>query len=555
MADSFNDYYSNVASDLAENIPDNNINFKYFMNRRNVNDYVFTEVTKENVRNVISKLKTESCNFENVPVKIIKLSSNIMVPILTHIINTSISSGIVPSQMKLAKITPIYKGGCVTDMKNYRPVSILSVFGKILGKCIHVQVVDFIRENRILSSNQYGFVNGSTTEIALQSYVDGLLSALDDEMMTVSVFLDLSKAFDTVNHGILLGKLEHYGIRGDALRWFNNYLSGRKHAVKIKDSLSDTKDVTLSVPQGSVLGPVLFNLYINDITNCSNLVNFNLYADDTVISFSHKNIEFLENRVNSELKHVTSWLQTNKLTLNINKTNYVLFSRKNGPINNFKVEIDNKTINRLQKVEFLGVIFDSRLSWRDHIRGIVGKLNKHNAIMYMIRNRLPKHCLRLIYFTLVYPSLTYCNILWGSTYRNQLQPLIIAHKKIIRTLTFSRRYEHTAPLFNILGIMNIDKINIYHSLIYVFKSIHGLSNYSNKFVFSHEVHGRNFRDSYKLRPPLLDSVKSQQSILYRGCILWNFLPLVVRTIESLLVFKSRLKEQLDHLVNSLFNNQ
>ena len=244
---------------------------------------------------------------------------------LSYLINLSISTGIVPDNIKVAKIIPIYKSECHSNFTNYRPISILPAFSKFFEKVMFDRIVNFLEKQNIFYEHQYGFRQKHSTSLAIIQLVHQISIAIDNKELSAGIFLDLSKAFDTVNHGILLNKLEHYGIRGTALDWIKNYLYNRKQFVEFNNVSSNLCIINCGIPQGSILGPLLFILYINDISNSSKLLKFILFADDTNIFFSSCNLDQLGTTLNKELGKISQWLIANRLSINIKKTKYVFF--------------------------------------------------------------------------------------------------------------------------------------------------------------------------------------------------------------------------------------
>lgn len=238
---------------------------------------------------------------------------------LSSIFNWSFSSGVFPSALKTALITPIYKSGDQHTLSNYRPISILPAISKILEKLANNRLNDFLTANQLLFVNQHGFRSNHSAEIAVTELVDEISACLDNKELSVGIFVDLSKAFDTINHSLLLKKLTHYGIRGIAWEWFHSYLSKRSQQVSINNIISNPLSITCGVPQGSILGPSLFLLYINDIYKTSTLARFILYADDTNIFLSHKNPSKLFKLVSTEFTKVLEWFKINKLSVILTK--------------------------------------------------------------------------------------------------------------------------------------------------------------------------------------------------------------------------------------------
>ena len=262
---------------------------------------------------------------DGIRMPIIKTSINILAVPLCYIFNSSIAKGSVPNQLKIAKVLPIYKSNDCHNFSNFRPISILPCFSKILEKVMYKRFMDFLYKFQIINHHQYGFRKNHSTFMAILELVNGIYHGFENNMLTVGVFLDLKKAFDTVNHDILIDKMSFYGFRGNALSWIKSYLGERSQYVEINNVQSSPKTIKCGVPQGSVLGPLLFLVFINDIFNTSNCLSFILFADDTNIFYSDKNINSLINTLNHELVKVASWLRANKLTLHPDKTKFILF--------------------------------------------------------------------------------------------------------------------------------------------------------------------------------------------------------------------------------------
>ena len=244
--------------------------------------------------------------------------------VLTDILNTSIRLGTYPSKLKMAKIIPVFKGDDDTDTNNYRPISLLSNFNRVFEKIIYKRLTSYIDKHDLLNSSQYGFRQGHSTQHAILDIVNDIQSNMNQRLLSCGVFIDLKKAFDTIDLDVLLDKLNHYGFRGIINSWFSSYLKNRTQTTQVDRHISDKAVVGCGVPQGSVLGPLLFLLYVNDIHRCSNKLRFYLFADDTNILYADKNLKDLETTVNNELQNLYNWLTANKLTLNIKKSNFVI---------------------------------------------------------------------------------------------------------------------------------------------------------------------------------------------------------------------------------------
>ena len=318
--------------------------------------------------------------------------------------------GLVPNMAKLAKIIPVYKAKDKKDISNYRPISLLPIISKILEKVVHKNLYTFLEKNKVLYASQYGFRNNRSTVNAITELVCHITNAFENKQNTLSVFLDLSKAFDTIDHNILLHKLEFYGVRGLALNWFQSYLTDRKQYVLYNNVQSQTLGITCGVPQGSILGPLLFLIYVNDIANClthSKLISF---ADDTTVFLSSKCINDLYKNMNSDLDDLTNWFKANRLALNVNKSNCKLFQpngNQNTLGNTLNIGID--PIEHKLSCKFLGIFIDNQLRWNNHLSHISAKLSRS----VYIKNSKTYSTLDIIKVTLLYngPTIPY---LWDN---------------------------------------------------------------------------------------------------------------------------------------------
>ena len=280
IADQFNKHFINVGPYLAGKIANSSVNPTRYISFSPSSSFAMSTVTETQVSSLFKALDVNKSSID-IPNKLIKLAAEPLSVPFTKIYNQSIEIGIVPNILKVSQVTPVYKNGDVSDPGNYRPISTLSPFSKVFERLIYNQLNSFLEKRDIMYKYQFGFRKGYSTEQAILELTDTLKKAMDKKLVTCGLFLDFSKAFDTVNHNILLSKLYHYGIRGTPFKWFENYLSNRTQFVKIGNTKSNCETITCGIPQGSTLGPLLFLLYINDLPNCSNKLSFRIFADDT----------------------------------------------------------------------------------------------------------------------------------------------------------------------------------------------------------------------------------------------------------------------------------
>ena len=435
IANGFNNFFVTIGPQLAKNIK-SDINLLSYVKSVN-KSMVLTDVTSTEVRNVIASLKNSSSGHDEFPPFVGKSCVDAFIEPLTHLINLSLRSGVFPSELKLAKVVPIFKAGDTSAINNYRPISVLSFFSKVFEKIVYNHVLDFIDDNNVLYDYQYGFRHSHSTQQAIITLVDRITKSLDKGHIAITILLDLKKAFDTVDHRILLRKWYAYGIRGALLKWFESYLTGRTQYVAFNGTNSDIHYVKCGVPQGSILGPLLFILYMNDICSVSKLLFTLLYADDTCVMLSGKDLNDLIAVLNVELISLCDWLKSNKLSLNTQKTFFMVFHRarlKSANCND--LVIDNASITRVYSAKYLGIIIDVKFNWIEHITYIKNKISKAIGIMYKARQYLNKSSLVNLYYSYVYPYLTYCIEVWGCAYPTHLQCLFLLQKKPFVSLHF-----------------------------------------------------------------------------------------------------------------------
>ena len=369
----------------------------------------------------------------------------------------------------MANITPIYKKGNPQLPTNYRPIASLHYISKIFERALYNRLISYLNNQNLLSNQQYGFLSGISTHDAVINLLEFVYNSLDKKHHNINIFIDLSKAFDTVNHEILLYKLTCFGIRGTPHDLLKSYFHNRKQVVRIKNVTSSSKTINIGVPQGSILGPLLFLMYINDLPNVSNLLHTVLFAVDTTLTYSHKDNNELVQTVNSELDKIKDWTLRNRLTMNVDKTNLLICTNKKIPNEPCSIMIDNDIIHPSNTTKFLGVTLDNKLNFSAHISLVLNKIAKNTGILYRIKDNLPIKARLNFYYALIYPYITYNIIVWGSTYSTHLSNLVIQQKKTIRTIADANYLDHTTPLFHRFKLLKIKDIYSYFTAIYMFK--------------------------------------------------------------------------------------
>lgn len=426
----FNTYFSSIGPSLAAKIiAPVQIKYTDYLPKINVDQFRLKPVNNFTIIQIIDSLKTKpSCGYDDISNILLKHSKYIISHTIATIINQTIKTGIFPDKLKIAKVIALPKSNNYSQCSNYRPISLLSVFSKIFEKVIYIQIVAHFNKYNLLSKHQYGFRNGFSTELAALELVDRITQKCDSNDIPINIYLDLSKAFDTLDHKILLDKLKYYGITGIEHTLLSNYLHNRFQYITYDNTCSSFSSIDTGVPQGSILGPLLFLIYINDLPYSSTKLSFIMFADDTTLSCTTKqfdannNTSNIEKALNLELSHIYDWLRINKLQLNISKTKFMLFHSKKKVVPSLKLQFGESDIVQVHTHIFLGLVLDSNLCWKPHINMISNKLSKTVGILNILKHTYPQRILLLLYNTLILPHLTYCLLCWGKiTHTKRLQ--------------------------------------------------------------------------------------------------------------------------------------
>ena len=529
IAKEFNKYFVNVGSNLAAKIPSSEKHFSEYIDKSGV---ILNEahLSEKEFQIAFHSIKANKASgYDDINSTVIKSSYDQLFSPLFHICNISLKYGCFPDKMKIAKIKPLFKADETELVSNYRPISVLPVFSKLLERIMYNRIYDHVTTNSLLYEKQFGFQKQSSTEYAILQLSIEILKSFEENKYTLGVFIDLSKAFDTVNHDILLTKLKYFGIKNTYIDWFKSYLENRKQFVSYDNNKqSSLLSITCGVPQGSILGPLLFLLYVNDLYMASNVIKPIMFADDTNLFFSHKNIKELFKTMNQELINIQQWFNANKLSLNIKKTKYSFFHslglQDKIPLQLPKLEINSISIKRESVMKFLGVLLDENMTWKNHISCIENKISKNIGILYKVRGVLNKMCMKQLYFSFIHSYLNYGNIAWASTNKSKLKTLLRKQKHAARLINFKDKLTHAKPLLLDMKALNIYQLNIFQILIFMqkVKTQHIPYVFTNSFkIYSNKYNTRTTNTTFY--KPFFRTKTSQFSITFRGPHIWNSL--------------------------------
>ena len=528
----------------------------YFMKQSQINgmtDYVpqtrilDTEIqplfiTKEVVKKIIENLNSSKASGpDGIHNKLLMKAISIISEPLSLLFNRSLEEGIFPKVWKRANITPIYKKGNKELCSNYRPVSLLSCIGKVMERCIQCHVFEYLKTNNILTISQSGFIPCDSTTFQLLVIYDDFCKALDKQLTTQAIFFDISKAFDRVWHLGLIRKLHAVGIRGTLLNWFKNYLTDRFQKVVIKGESSDYQLVQAGVPQGSVLGPLLFLIYINDLPdNLESVVK--LFADDTSTYLSLEDVDQRSFILNSDLTKITEWAKKWKVDFNPTKTELMTLSTKTLP-RTLPIKFDNTTLTETNKHKHLGVILQNDCKWNFHIQSIISKVRLHIACFKSLKYRLSRKALEIIYKTCILPHFDYADVLWDNCTLALSEELEQLNLDAIRTVIGAVRGTSHQKLYDESGMTPLVERRRRHKLTLDYKIINGYApGYLNEYIPPliteiNPYHRRNLLDRYL---PRCRTELYKQSFFPSVTAAWNAIPDEAKRLKSILQFKKYL---------------
>jgi hypothetical protein len=556
IVNSFSNYFTNSVlqcKNIPYNIANHNTVDNIIVNEKSMflKPFSSTEMLK-----IIKLLKNKrSYGFDNIPDFIVKLCAEYLCDILAYIINISFMEGKFPTKLKQAIVKPVFKKGPKDDIKNYRPISLLSVFSKIFERAYLSRLISFLECSNILSHSQHGFRKNRSTETAIFDLVDDILNSIDSGKKTAGIFLDLSKAFDTVEHDILFKKLHKYGVRGPCLDWIQSFLCSRSETVEMNyvvnnvsnNYLSNTKEVLYGIGQGTCLGPVLFLLYVNDFPllflneeSCSS-VN---YADDSNLKVTAPDNTILSEKIINIILKVKNYLAENGLQLNINKTEIVQFQNirnKNNKVDD--VIIGNEIIHLSSETKFLGLYLDENLRWTTHINFLCQKLSSVIFAIKELRHECEMECLLTLYYSNFYSHIKYGIIFWGNSIESDR--VFILQKKIIRLMCFVGKYAHCTDLFKRLGVLTLPCVYLLQCLLYVKNN---MSTFK-KHVTYHNYNTRNLNQNIT---PIFCNLMMYKNGPLSHCIdIYNKLPVKLKNIDNINDFK---KSIFNYLMEKCYYN-
>lgn len=524
IAESMNNYFCDIGEKLRDKITQPHNATRTLP--PNNNNTIYLKPTNQNeVKEIISNMKNKNGGVDGINSNTLKTINNKICSPLANIFNNCLDKEIWPDALKTAEVIPLHKANEKHLQNNYRPISLISNLAKIFEKLIHKRFTDFFNKHNIISNRQYGFRKNMGTKNALEQITNLLYNNLDKSDPTAIAFLDLAKAFDTVDHQILLDKLYRYGIRGKAYNIIKSYLSNRQQRVKINNKFSNFKTVNTGVPQGTILGPLLFIIYINDMLFSIPEESILSYADDTAILITGKNWQEIENKMNQLLHTIAIWLALNKLSLNTDKTIYMEFGNTcNSTPKNLNISIQGKRIQRVENTKYLGVIFDSNLKWEKHIDNIYNKKKYLIFVFYKLSKIMSTQILLMLYHAFFHSVISYGIIAWGGAYKGRIRSLQGLQTRLLKIISKNSFLTDKYP-------MSIEQSFQYESLSYHYNELQSLYLESNSITRNKSIQ----------LPKRYKKVSIKNSYI-RAISAFNNLPNELKTLSSKFSIKTKLKK-------------
>ena len=527
LAKGFSDHFSSASPTTADlpppNFPELDCSFQ------------FRPIEEVDVFAALSRLQvSEASGVDGIRASILRVTAPAIARSLCHLFNLSLHSGVVPREWKAAKIIPVpkskAKGG--VSFGDFRPISVLPIIAKVFESLVHSQVCDYLQHHGILHHAQSGFRPKHSTQDVLLKTVDDWRFSLSRNEVVGAVFVDLSKAFDSIGHELLLQKLDCYGFRGTPLEWFRSFLTGRKQRVVVGGEESQWFDLHSGVPQGSILGPILFSLFVNDLPVSLTRSEVMLYADDTTIYLSDTNTLSLKERLSQDLVALSTWIADNGLTMNTQKTQFMVLSKRgrDKEVEKLQIKVNGEVLRKCDNVKFLGVIVDHQLSWRDHVEAVRRKCLGGLAQLHKVKDALPTRLRKLLYQSLILPHLDYCAVVWAECSKGDADKVQRLQNRGMRLILGKKWDHHSKDLRTELGWMTLtQRRRMFRSRVVRRYLTGDCPAYARRmFKTIQELGLRSARRGEDLRLPTPRCSLISRSFQYRAGLEWNAIPLAIR---------------------------
>lgn len=515
--------------------------------RTNSSSLILHDTNVHELSTIIKSLKDDAaCGLDGISAKNLKRVTLELSKALMKPINDAMTRGDFPESFKEARIKALYKGkGSRKKCTNYRPISVLSNLSKIYEKLLYLRFNKFLTDNNIIAPTQFGFLAQSCTTTAAIHAISRIQQSLNDKMLTAAVFIDLAKAFDSVDHGLLLEKLNRVGIRGPAHAIIQNYLFARHQKVVANDTESDRGCIRFGVPQGSNLSSLLFIVYVNDCLLVPLNGHLQMYADDTIVIYSCTDPQQLHSQIEDDMNKLNNWMYDNYLSFNTDKTNYMLFkTSRQANVNLRPILVNNSNIKRTNSTKYLGLIIDEELNWGPHVQSLRKQLFPYLFVLRNTKYNLPKSNKKALYYAYIHSHLNYLISIWGYAQTALLKQLQVIQNKAIRSIFWQEYHTegiNTEGLRRRYSIPDLEQLRLIDSMTMIYKIKNNLIKNDIQLVTFEDIHGYNTRNKSNFVIPKTRLNLLYNSIFAKGLSQFNVLPTEVRSADNLQTFKKLLK--------------
>lgn len=541
-ANEMNGFFVNVAENLKCQLPMSTITDQSVSCVHTITvPFKLRTVVNNDVLEIIKSLRSNCARgLSSISTKIVKRFSDQLSPSITTLINECITNKTFPTVLKVGKVIPIFKSGDKTDPNNYRPITTLNVFSKIFEKILGNQLVNHLNVNNIITAKQFGFVSQSNTTNACAELTHFISKAIDDRQYVSCIFLDLVKAFDMVDHNILIKKLIKVGIGESDVKIFEDFLSNRTQTTFVNNEYSDFNCNVSGVPQGSILGPTLFTIFINDLAQLELFGDAQLYADDIAIKYSTNSVEELFSQMQKDIDTLQKWFSENRLILNAKKSKYILFGNHNYDYSIideiYKLSINLDSLERVNVFKYLGLWISSNLKWDKHIDSIKSRIVPYIFTLNKLKHIAPMDSLKLIYYSYIHSHLTYLNVIWSHTSKANMKDLFVLQKRAIKNIINVHPRYPSALLFQ-QNYRSIYSIIVEELALYIYKVVNNLIKHSYEPTQTSEIHDYNTRRRSHYAITNFKSNIRESNVYYKGFELFNKLPSEIRSQNQIKKFK------------------
>ena len=543
IANCFNTFFSSVGQNIANELQiDTTSSIEKYMTDQNAKTLFLVPVTEQEIDGIISSQNAKtSVDYYGISMKLVRSLREVLKNPLCELINLSFEKGKFPTVFKVALIHPIHKRGSTKELTNYRPIALLPQLSKVLEKAFEKRLSAFVRKSNVLSQCQYGFRKHTSTEMTVVDFIETVNQGIEYGWQTAAVTLDLAKAFDVVDRELLIKKLAIYGIRGTALNWIGSYFENRRQHLKYNTILSKQEVVNYGVPQGSILGPILFIIFINDMPNCSPNSDFFVFADDTNIVISAKDTATLQTKMNECMKEVSTWLLVNRLKVNTSKCEAIFFS-KTLPC---RVVLCNRELENSNCIKYLGLLIDKDLKFEEQYDSLLNKLRQCLGMFYKIQRFVDIKTKLTIYHSLFHSRLLYCCTCFGSKSALNKAKIESIQYRILK-LVFACSEDNLKQNMTKHRILSYTNIIQFETMMLMWKAFHKLlpERIQARFTRFIDTHDRNSISSHNFNVKRYTTKSRRQCLSSSGVKIWNSMPKEIKQAANLREFKNLTKDYL-----------